>query len=357
MNILILTTHFNRGGISRYAISLAKGLSEQRHNVWVASCGGDWIKKLEAINIPHIAIPIKTKKILSPKVFLSLIRLWQFLQTQNIDVVHANTRVVQFLAFLIYKQFRIPYVSTFHGFYRPAITRKLFQFQGLQTIAVSKAVKNHLAHDLWIKEEKIRVIYNGIDLKEFSSGENKRSEWGFKDSDCLVGILGRISSEKGHFLTAEAIRLLSAKYDNIYLIISGTGKLEEALKTFVKKTGIEKRVIFLNCTANLFLSNINILVVPSSREGFGYSIIEAFAKGIPVVGYNIGGIPEVIQHKKNGILFYGYDSLALADAIEELILHDALRNKIVCQAKDDVVYYSTTRMAIETEEVYLGVVR
>lgn len=356
MNILILTTHLNPGGISSYVINLVKGLGKQKHNIWVGCSGGEWVDKLKALGINYKFIPIKTKSLCSFKIFLSFLKLRQFIIREKIDIVHSNTRVTQYLGYLIYKRFGIPYISSFHGFYRPTIFRKLFRFAGLITIAVSEAVKNHLIKDLRMDADKIRVVYNGIDIDEFCK-RDKRSDWGFKKSDYLIGILGRISQEKGHFLAIEAMSKLFPKYPHIYFLISGRGKMEKKLKLFIKAKDIEKRVKFLDCSSSQFLDIINLLLVPSKKEGFGYSIIEAFAKEVPVIGYNTGGIAEIIEHKRNGMLFYSYNSQALVEAIEEIIFKENLRKKIVAAAKEDVLFFSNQRMALDTEKVYQEVLK
>ena len=357
MNILILTTHLNPGGISRYVINLAKGLVKQDHRVWIACSGGQWTDKLNASRINYKFIPIRTKSICSIKVFLSFLYLRKFISQEKIDIIHSNTRVTQFLGFLIYKKLATPYVCAYHGFYRPSIFRKLLKFSGLVTIAVSKAVGEHLVRDLWIDEDKIKVVYNGVDASEFSTEEARREDLGFQRGDYLIGILGRISEEKGHFLAVEAIKKLSLKYDNVYLLISGKGKLEDSLREFVQATKMQQRVKFLNYEPNKFLDIIDLLVVPSKKEGFGYSIVEAFVKGVPVIGYNVGGISEIIKNRKNGIIFYNYNSSSLIDAIEELILKESLRRKIVAGAKEDIWFFSHTRMAIDTEKVYREVLK
>jgi len=357
MNILILTTHFNPGGLSRYVVNLASALKKQGHNVWVASSPGSWQDKLKSLNIGFKVLPIRTKSILSPRIFLSFLRLRAFLRESNIDVVHCNTRVTQALGALIYRCLRIPYVSAFHGFYRPSFFRQLFKFSGKKAIAVSNAVKKHLTEDLKIKEDKVTVVYNGVDESGFFPEEDKRSAWGFKKEDLLVGILGRVSEEKGHFLAVEAVGRLALKYKNIYLLISGKGKVEASLKAFVKAVELQQRVRFIDCGANEFLSSVDILLVPSRKEGFGYAVVEAFLKGVPVVGYNVGGISEIIKDGRNGVLFYDYDSISLAKAVEKIVVDKGFKEGIVSEAKKDVLLFTAERMAQGTLKVYAQAIK
>ncbi|MFH1772403.1 MAG: glycosyltransferase family 4 protein [Candidatus Omnitrophota bacterium] len=352
MKILIITTHLNPGGISRYVLNLSSALSSQNHTVWIASSGGAWCYDLSKKGVKHLTIPINTKSILSPKIILSLYNLSRFFKREDIDIIHCNTRVTELLGFFCWRIYKIPYVCSFHGFYRASAVRKLLPFSGLLSIAVSRSVKKHLIEDLNIPNDSIRVVYNGINTQDYSNNTNIRSSWGFKDKALILGILGRISEEKGHFLALEAFKMLCAKYSNLFLVFSGKGKLLYKLQNQINRYNLNQKVKIADCTATEFLSSIDILLVPSKKEGFGYSVIEAFVKGVPVIAYSTGGISEIIKHKQNGILFTSYNSRSLSDSIEDLIGNDFIKRKITAQAKDDSVFFSSQRMAIDTEKVY-----
>lgn len=355
MNILIITTHLNAGGVSRYVINLGKGLKNRRHKIWIVCSQGEWLSRVDMAGVICKTIPINTKSICSPKILFSFFSLLPLILKEKIQIIHANTRVTQFVSYLFYKFLHIPYISTFHGFYRNSFFRKLFKLAGVRTIAVSKAVKKHLSDDLKIKEENIRIVYNGVELNQFKSKNKEKSHYVFKKDDYLVGILGRISEEKGHFLAVDAVRELSLIHRNIYLLVSGKGKLEEKFKSYIKKTEFEEKVKFFEGKAEEFLDMVDLLIVPSRKEGFGYSIIEAFIKGVPVVGFNTGGIAEIIRHKESGFLFYDYTPAALKNAIEEVMLQKELREKIIETAYQKASFFSLERMAEETEKVYTEV--
>ncbi|UCD15406.1 MAG: glycosyltransferase family 4 protein, partial [Candidatus Omnitrophota bacterium] len=336
MRILILTTHLNKGGVPRYVLNLAKGLKMRANNVYVASCGGEWVSKLEEEGIAHKYIPIGTKSICSPKIFLSICKLLPFLRANKIQIIHCNSRVTQCLGFFLSKLCKIPYISAFHGYYRPTCFRKLFRLAGTRTIAVSKAVKRHLIEDLKIDADRVEVVYNGIDKNEFSQRNKNKTDAGFNKDVFLIGILGRISQEKGHFLAVEALKSLLPKHKNCYLLISGRGKMEQDLRAFITKNKVEDKVKFIYWKAEDFLDILDLLIMPSKKEGFGYAIIEAFAKAVAVVGFNVGGISEIIKDKENGILFYNYDATSLEKAISEVITDLTLREKIVTGGRKSI---------------------
>lgn len=353
MNILLLTTHLDAGGLSRYVLNLSRGLIQRGHRVVVASGGGVWTQELCGYGAVFNEIPIRTKSICSLKIIASFFIANALIRNYNIEIIHANTRVTQCLAYLLHKRHGIAYVSGFHGFYRPKQSRYIWKFSGIRSIAVSKAVKEHLVNDMDIEADRIRVVYNGIDTLDKNPHASFRQRWGFTASDFLVGMLGRISAEKGHQLALEAMTRLFERFDNIYFLICGTGKCEKALRSEIFQKKLADRVRFCDCAPEHFLDSIDVLLVPSEKEGFGFSIVEAFAKKVAVIGYDTGGIAEIIKNRHNGILFSQYHSLVLADAVQELMLKEELRLRLVAQAKEDSYNYSIERMASETEKVYL----
>jgi len=147
MNILILTNHMNIGGITRYVLNLSYGLKKQGNNVFVGSLPGWGEKFLKENDISFFSLPLKTKSIFSPRILLSYFILERFIQKERVDLIHAQTRTTQFLAFLLSKRLNIPYVSTFHGFYRPHLMRKMLPCLGGLTIAISQSVGQHLIKD------------------------------------------------------------------------------------------------------------------------------------------------------------------------------------------------------------------
>ena len=352
MNILILTTHLNPGGISRYVINLAKGLKLKRQRIWVAASGGEWVRQLADAGVFCKLIPIDTKSIISPKIPLSFLSLAPLLSAEQFDVIHANTRVTQCLAHFICRARGIPYVSAFHGFYE-GMGRKLFKFAGQSSIAVSNSVKEHLVKDFGFSADRVRIVYNGLDAKDFPPKDPAaRKELGFKPNEFVIGLLGRISEEKGHLLAAEAFAALGPRFINARLLVSGEGRLKSKLCKFINDAELQERVKVVNVEANKFFDCVDLFLMPSSKEGFGYTVVEAFLKKIPVIGFDVGGISEVIKDGQNGLLFHEYDSLALKAVMEKTIDDRTLREKLVARAHEDAGQYSLERMAEETLDVY-----
>jgi glycosyltransferase involved in cell wall biosynthesis len=352
MNILILTTHLNPGGITRYALNLSEGLSRE-HRVWIASSGGAWQDRFSRSGVGFTRIPIKTKSILNPKIIVCFFKLLPFLVKHKIDVVCANTRVTQFLAYLIYRASGIPYVSVYHGFYKARRERKVLKFQGARTIAVSESVKRHLIEDLGVPQEQIRVVYNGIDPVRFAPCPKKQDSRG----RIRLGVLGRISAEKGHLLVVETLKELIHEDVKVSLYIAGEGKLKKKVTEYVTRCGLDDHVEFVSADGERFLDMIDILIVASSKEGFGYIILEAFAKEVPVIAYAVGGIKEIITDGQNGLLFSQYNPGSLKEKVLEIMNDYELQQQLVVNGKENLNRFSMEQMAAETACVLRKVLR
>ncbi|MFH1678977.1 MAG: glycosyltransferase family 4 protein [Candidatus Omnitrophota bacterium] len=364
MNILILTNHLNIGGITRYVLSLSYGLKKRGHRVFVGSLPG-WSEKLLKENgIVFLRLPLKTKSIFSLRQIFSYIILKRFIRKENIGLIHAQTRITQFLAFVLSKRLNIPYVCTFHGFYRAHLMRRRVSCLGDLTIAISQAVGRHLINDFNLDERKLRVVYNSAGLEPASllpcSEEAGAKDFtSFKGSP-TIGIIARLSEEKGHLFLFRAFSRLIKDYPNARLLVAGSGKKERELKDWAQKENLSNRIIFLGNVTELgsLFEILDVSVLPSTLEGLGFSVLEAQANGVPVVASCVGGITEIIKDRATGILVKPADVDNLYQGIS-LILKDALlREGIINNAKKQIKErFGLEGMIIQIESVYKEAVK
>jgi glycosyltransferase involved in cell wall biosynthesis len=352
MKLLILTTHFNHGGITSYIINLAKGLKNRGHHVIVGSSGGSCLKRLEDLGVSHINIPIRTKSELSPKVMISFLKLISFLREKDIQIIHSQTRVTQVLGAWLSFFGGIPFVSTCHGFFKPRLSRKIFPCWGKYVIAISQPVKEHLVNDLKVKERCVKVIYHGIDSERFKLYVQERPK--INDSP-VVGIIARLSDVKGHQYLIRAFKKVLAEIPHAKLLIIGEGPLKKELENLTRELNIEKSVSFMPPVDDSIrvLSLMDIFVMPSVKEGLGLSIMEAQAAGLPVVAFDVGAISNLIKNEETGILVNFADTEALAQAILSLIKDKQLAQRISQNAQQFIrEKFPLEKMVEKTEEVY-----
>jgi glycosyltransferase involved in cell wall biosynthesis len=346
----------NFGGISSYTFSLGKVLVKMGHKVYCASASGDLKPKLAKHGIEYIPLPIKTKSELSPLVLISLIKLLFINRREHFDILHAQTRVTQVLAWYFSKITKVPYVSTCHGFFRKHIGRKIFPCWGNKVFAISEAVKKHLMIDFYVPSQNIALVPNGIEVEKFSV-EPKRTDVDYKDR--TVGIIARLSSVKGHVYLIKAMADVIKEFPDSRLFIFGQGKIKYELVKLAEKLKISEKVFFLPAVSNTaeVLKEIDIFVMPSVQEGLGLSILEAQATGLPVVASNVGGIPTIVKHDVSGLLFTPKDPAALSGAILRLMEDRNLAIRLGQKGRKDVeTLFNLQTMTQNIEKVYKEII-
>lgn len=244
------------------------------------------------------------------------IKISKFVKEKKIDLVHVNTTAV--LEGIYLKKFnKIPLVWHIHEILlNPKIVLKTTSFL-LKTfsdkiIVVSNAVKNHLSLEGKIDSKLITTIYNGVDNKKISmSKENVlRKELNIPSESYVIGMVGRINSWKGQDDFVNAFSNLEIKNAPVYaLIVGGTFEGEEwrknDLENLIKKKNLSDRVIlidFLKDIEKVYLA-IDLFVLPSiNPDPLPTVVLEAMSYGLPVIGYNHGGIKEMICEPENNLV-------------------------------------------------------
>lgn len=360
MNILYLTNHLNIGGITSYCLTLGSGLKAKGHNVFIASSGGEMLLKFIEHDIVHLAVPMRTKNEISPRIFISFLKLCGLIKKYKIDIIHSNSRTTQVLACLLSRKTKVAHVYTCHGFFKQRITRRLFPCWGKMTIAISQQVKDHLINDFNVSAGRIEVIHNGIDIKKFSTFNSKPSaahkeRLGLKNAP-VVGIIARLSDVKGHIYLIKSFKEVLKEVPAAQLLIVGEGKMKTDLMGLVEVLGIQQNVVFKSgCldTAEVLCAT-DIFVLPSLKEGLGLALMEAMAAGLPAIGSNIGGIKSLIKDGVTGLLVEPADEKGLTKAILNLLKDPQLCAKLGKNAGSFISEnFSQEKMVKLTEELYL----
>lgn len=177
-----------------------------------------------------------------------------------------------------------------------------------------------------IPEQKVKVIYHGIDLKEF---DNQRYNEVIKrvGDEIIIGTAGRLTKIKGQIYLIDVAVKLKEEGINFKLYIAGTGELETELKELTKRFRLQDHIIFPGFISDIksFMMDLDIFVFPSLSEGFGFAVIEAMAAGKPVVAFDISTNPEIIKDGQTGFLAAFPDTDSFKEKIKLLINDKALR--------------------------------
>jgi glycosyltransferase involved in cell wall biosynthesis len=197
-------------------------------------------------------------------------------------------------------------------------------------IAVSRYTVGELTELYGIEEEKIHVIYNGVDINKFKPRPDRaklRREFGLEEEKKVVLFVGRLYHRKGLETLLHSIPPVLQEFSDVKFAISGTGfkKKEQSLRDLAKELDIEDTVTFLGYVPDEKLPELysasDIFVLPAIYENFPFAILEAQATGLPVISTKVGGIPEFLADNKNGFLIDPGDPKQLTQRVLTL-LHD-----------------------------------
>ncbi len=196
-------------------------------------------------------------------------------------------------------------------------------------IYISNAVRKSHESLFDVKDVKSRVIYNGIPDNFFEGKKIKDI-----DKDIKIAFVGRIEKVKGVNLLIDAFKKVLEHRSTAKLIIVGDGNQKNVLEEKTNKEGIGEQVKFLGRKKDVLpiLDEANIFVYPSIwEEGFGISVIEAMARGCIPITFRKGGLSEIIENNKNGILVDEVSSDSLAKAILKVISMSDEQKKLLME--------------------------
>jgi glycosyltransferase involved in cell wall biosynthesis len=194
-------------------------------------------------------------------------------------------------------------------------------------IAVSEAVGQNLSLRFPKISARLRVIPNGIDLNHFSTAllmerAQERKRWGIAPDVPVVGYVGRLE-EKTKKLThlIEAFAYLKRSRPTAVLLIVGDGPDRQMLDALVRRKGVSPSALFIGAQRDVekIYPLMDVYVQPSVSEGFGLSLLEAMASGVPVLATRTGGIPEIVAEGETGRLVPPADPVAMAQSLDDLL--------------------------------------
>lgn len=348
---------------------LMKEISKQGHEVHVlAPFTGDKTKYiLEGINVErfHYFYPKRFQKLCGRSgmidnvkegflvkfqvlTFLFFNVLYSLRKFKDMDIVHVQWPIPNGLGALFLKKiYGVHYINTIHGeeVYLSKRYHMLFALRGLvnnseKTITNSSATRDSCL-EAGLEKEKLDIIPFGVDTEFFRPLETPKKEDMFQ-----ILSVGYLIERKGFEYLIKAMNDVLKKYENVQLTIVGSGPLEKKLNNLIKKLKLQNNIkIIKNISDDELLRLYNssdIFVLPSivdsqgNTEGLGVVLLEAMACKLPVIGSNIGGIPDIIQDGETGLLVTEKDISGLSRAILNIIENEKLRKKLAINGYNTV---------------------
>ena len=363
--IMYVVGSLHLGGAEKLASSLVSGIEDRfGFSCSICSLGGGGEYSDQLINKGYKVHLLGYEKQLGIKgvitAFQLVTKLKELFVQENVDIVHTYLFYTGLIGRIAARLANVSIVvhSFFRIFYRiQPIIEWLLQFITDQYIVDSCAVKDMIIKDCKIIPDKIKVIYNGINFKELGSfsQHNIRIELGIQKDKCIIGIVAHLNKEKGHSFYLKAFAKVLEICPDTYLLIVGDGILHHKLVIETRELDIEHQVLFLGYRSDLasVLISLDLLVLPSSWEGFGIVQAEAMYFCIPVIGTNRGGATEVIEPLKTGFLIPYGDIDQLAEKTIFLLQNNDKRIQMGLAGKKRVLQlFSIERMLNDYESLY-----
>ncbi|MCK6462537.1 MAG: glycosyltransferase family 4 protein [Candidatus Pacebacteria bacterium] len=358
--VLFIITKSVWGGAQKYVHDIAVNLPKDKFQAAVAGGGsGPMADKIKAEGLPYFEIKNFQRNVNILKEFLAFFEIIKILFREKPDIVHVSSSKaggVAGLAVVVYSALRrassffhqghngndsktnLPASSpskplavfTVHGWAfledRPDWQIRLIKFASKITclfydkiICVSRNDYNEALKNKIAPGKKLFVIHNGVKPEDYNFEERTEKEF-------VVGTIGEAAKNKGHAYLTEAAKIVP---------------------------GIKLNIISNIPNAARYLKNFDIFVLPSIKEGLPYVILEAGLAGLPVVASNIGGILEIIEDDKNGLLVPPADPEALARAIKKLVEDKTLRENLAKNLHEKITKeFSLEKMLSATVAAY-----
>jgi glycosyltransferase involved in cell wall biosynthesis len=313
LTVLQLLPALDSGGVERGTLEVGKHLVDNGHRSLVISAGGRMVEQLQQEGSTHFSWPIGRKSLWTLR---HVARLRHFLREQQVDILHARSRMPAWVAWLAWRGMdeatRPRFVTTVHGLYSVNAYSAIMT-RGEHVIAVSQTVRDYILSNYpATSPARIHVIPRGIDPLAYPHGYAPDPAWlerwhaQFPQlTNCKVLTLpGRITRLKGHEDFIELIARLRAGGDSVHGIIVGGAEEKKQpylaeLQQAVQQRGLTDNITFTGQRSDLreimAVSDV-VLSLSSKPEAFGRTVLEALGIGIPVVGYAHGGVGEQLNH-------------------------------------------------------------
>ena len=370
--ILYVITKSNYGGAQRYVHELAVAMQKE-YEVVVAFGGEGLLKtKLENDGVRTIRINSFQRDISLFKELNTLRELRDLYKNEKPDIVHLNSSKAVALGSLVGRLYRIPHiVNTIHGWpfleKRNLLWRSIVWTGSWIPVLLSHTVilvsKHDAAQFMPFARKKITVIHTAVPPINFiPRGEARNTLCGASDiathtSNLWLATNAELTPNKNLFTAIDAVVAYNKKSTHkIFYCIIGDGDLKDQLTAYIEKKNTKDTIALLGYidNARAYLNAFDAFLLPSKKEGLPYAVLEAGGAGLPVVASRVGGVPEIIDHEKNGLLIDPNDASSITNALHTLAHSPEYRDRLGTALKEKVTEeFSLERMIKETKKLYV----
>jgi glycogen(starch) synthase len=371
------------GGIARHCEGLAKALVQQNHEVHLFTLdfpGSPDYEEMDGVKVYRASTELGHPNFLTWVLLFNHFltkRIADVTQSIEFDVMHVHDWLAAFSGISFKHYLKKPMVLTVHsteigraqGLHSP----DSFSINGIEwwatyeadrVIVCSQSMKNEICGHFNLPLDKVDVIPNAIDVTKYQASVDRgsvRQRYGVGYGEKLILCVGRLVPQKGIEYFIRAIPSIAKRYPEAKFIIVGEGWSRDILESEARASGHGGKIQFTGFASDQEVINLmtsaDVLVVPSVYEPFGIVALEGMATGVPVVASHVGGLSEVIEHDRTGLLVYPKSPESIAWGIDR-ILSDPDHAKWLTENAKEKLHkaYSWEAVAMKTVEVYRKVV-
>lgn len=349
------------GGGEKFYLDYARGFKKKGYTIYmVCDKNSALAEKAQALALPCFFIRVSMFSALNP---FKVRRLVRFFRKEKIDTVLFSTsqdrKLAAFTSYIagvrniIYRRgLAVPIKNGF-------INRIIFRDILTHILANSQETKRTILLNLSgvIPPEKIKVIYNGTEVDENTMKERDPMELIVRKSRGVVlGNAGRLTAQKGQKLLLDMAGYLKEEGVDFTLFIAGTGELRTELEAKIRDCGLQDHVFLTGFVEDIghFMQSIDIFLLSSVWEGFGYVLVEAMLQSKPVICFNITSNPEIVLDNTTGFLVDYPDMKEFARKVKLLAENKELREKLGKAGRKSVLERFLLKDRITELEQYLS---
>jgi glycosyltransferase involved in cell wall biosynthesis len=371
MRPLILMSSLADGGAEHVTVTLVGALLARGVGATVCTVtnrgDGSPAELLREAGIPRV--DLGARRLADPSAFVRYLKL---LRSRRFDLVHAHGQDASILAAAARPLVNTPLILTRHVLEEPRANwrQRLRARAALAAarradalIAVSREAADAWARLAGISRASVRVLYNGIDVMRYrrtglsSQCAAIRKALGFGSDERLLLMASVLREGKGHEVMFQALPLIRSRVPCTFLLVAGSGNQETALRRQAAELGEAVRFLGSRQDVPELLAACDVAVLPSHMDALPTFLLEAAAARRPAVASRVGGIPEIIEHGRTGLLVPQGAPGPLADAILEILLNPSRSREMGAAAGRAVTRFSLHESVEKTLSVWNEVVQ
>ena len=264
-------------------------------------------------------------------------KAYRLIQREGINILETHSYKANILGSLLKLRYSIPWIAFAHGYTGGGLRLHLYNridqycYQFADRVVVVSAQLKKLLLRRRVKEERIQLIHNAVDIEELKPLRVPAEVRGYfkaPASGHMVAVIGRLSPEKGQRTFLEALQMVVPQISSLRALIIGEGPDEKKLRALALELGIGEKVEFTGYRSDMpdIYGALDLVVIPSFSEGHPNVLLEAMACGVPVVSTDVGSVREAMG--ASGILVRPGEPAELATAILKILNNPDLGRKI-----------------------------